>query len=1390
MAFNQKNPPWQRNTNHQGLANMQTIVSFPQAQPVYNPNIGLQQQQNISILPPMGMQQQQIYSHTVQYPAARTINAIGFQNQAQSQPAQAPVNQQNTSKFNSSNRAYSGTGMVTKLQGEFGFIDDEVFFHKNVCVKGLIVKEGDRVLFDASYNSNMPFKWNASRVQLLLPTGGNSSSSGGGHGGGSSVSGGGLVGSSGGGGGGGGGGGHINASNRGGGTHGPMYNPVAMGSSDVNRTRNRYSPPYKSPERQSHRPSNARAKEEFDEPDRRRRREDRDAERPYREKQRERSNEHRDKERSPRRASPKRRRLRSVPRYMVQVPKHLLTIKFADILEMRRRYSNMYIPSDFFNTDIRWTESFLPNQPFSIRSPCQFHIMHKDVDPPNELAAADASLDPADADYLYSAKVMLMSTPPMEEFYEKCVPKGEDRFDEERDYLHPTRLISFLVGTRGKNETMAIGGPWSPSMDGLDPHSDPTVLIRTAVRTCRALTGIDLSMCSHWYRFVELYYRRSETQHKGRLIPPRVETVVIFLPDVRSCLPTRLEWEQIRLNYQASLSRVINSSSSVSSVVESANQGVEKAKSQDDATVAVVSPSLSHQASAVPVTPSQPPSTTNLKLSAAADPDASVAPSTTSAASAETIPAAAVTAAIASTAAEEAAAPLDTEAGEETGSTVTVAAETTADEATSSAALLTIDDSGQKQTSGENVPDILAEYKKMKVAELKAQLLSRNLPTDGVKAVLLSRLSDAVVKEQQAQSREPQDKSYSEDDNMQSSPPTNLLPAEEILVTAEEAAAVIEALESSDFKQPPTGGQPATTNDGSIKVEITDDSATEEKRKETAAVTESSSKPPLKKIKLSDKDCQMLERRYYLPEKPHIIVHPSRIAKSGKFDCSVISLSVLLDYRPEDTKEYSFEVALFAELFNDMLARDFGFNIYKELCAMPVKKENDSVKKESANAGNESGTVKEPVSESGNSNGDDSKPVTTATAGLVEKVEEGKKGPTEERESRKRNLSRHSETDEGRNATGKEKGRATSVNSELLLSFLYFDVTHCGYIFEKDVEDIIYTIGLNLSRSQIRKIVANATVRDTLHYRKLAEKTITASPAVEVGENVTDKDSNKKITTAGDPGSASDTIDSNSGKRMDMDDFSAKIARGNTDYKIQLKESLKKIVQRFDKHNIDNSNTKQPIEETQEPSSRSQKQCGFVEHNGSIIDVAKLLEQLKRTGAAYENTEKMLQDLQKQNAELITINARNNSKIKELQSDSKSLSRKLSDAEQSVRDLSKKNTEYYSTLNAVYDRVGSIVHKHDRKRASSNASLKRESSKEKTSRSISSRAKDSPAETKKEEEGKQKEKIREKSGPPGSGVSRKEETTEDEKQLGEAETSTPTSNAENNGTGSKNEKQQ
>lgn len=100
---------------------------------------------------------------------------------------------------------------------------------------------------------------------------------------------------------------------------------------------------------------------------------------------------------------------------------------------------------------------------------------------------------------------MLMSVPSIEELYQKCCVLAEEKDKRERDsedrdtdYVHPTRLINFLVGLRGKNETMAIGGPWSPSLDGENPEKDPSVLIKTAIRTCKALSGIDLSNCTQW----------------------------------------------------------------------------------------------------------------------------------------------------------------------------------------------------------------------------------------------------------------------------------------------------------------------------------------------------------------------------------------------------------------------------------------------------------------------------------------------------------------------------------------------------------------------------------------------------------------------------------------------------------------------------------------------------------------------------------------------------------------------------------------------------------------------------------------------------------------------------------------------------------------------------
>lgn len=62
---------------------------------------------------------------------------------------------------------------------------------------------------------------------------------------------------------------------------------------------------------------------------------------------------------------------------------------------------------------------------------------------------------------------------------------------------------------------------------------------------------------SHRYQFAEVRYLRQEEMHKGKLVPARVETTVIFLPDVWSCNPTRLEWATLQAAYKKQLQKKV-----------------------------------------------------------------------------------------------------------------------------------------------------------------------------------------------------------------------------------------------------------------------------------------------------------------------------------------------------------------------------------------------------------------------------------------------------------------------------------------------------------------------------------------------------------------------------------------------------------------------------------------------------------------------------------------------------------------------------------------------------------------------------------------------------------------------------------------------------------------
>jgi hypothetical protein len=93
-------------------------------------------------------------------------------------------------------------------------------------------------------------------------------------------------------------------------------------------------------------------------------------------------------------------------------------------------------------------------------------------------------------------QVMLLAMPSMNELFKRSCQMAEDSSKSEH-YEHPSKIIQFLVGSKGKHDLMALGGPWSPSLDGRDV-TKPQTLINTAIRTVKALTGIDLSPCTQW----------------------------------------------------------------------------------------------------------------------------------------------------------------------------------------------------------------------------------------------------------------------------------------------------------------------------------------------------------------------------------------------------------------------------------------------------------------------------------------------------------------------------------------------------------------------------------------------------------------------------------------------------------------------------------------------------------------------------------------------------------------------------------------------------------------------------------------------------------------------------------------------------------------------------
>ncbi|VDO30256.1 unnamed protein product [Onchocerca flexuosa] len=374
------------------------------------------------------------------------------------------------------------------------------------------------------------------------------------------------------------------------------------------------------------------------------------------------------------------------------------------------------------------------------------------------------------------------------------------------------------------------------------------------------------------------------------------------------------------------------------------------------------------------------------------------------------------------------------------------------------------------------------DIKTMKVAELRQELMARDLETKGVKSVLCNRLQEALDQEK------------------------------------------------------------AKDDDKRDKVEVV---KPKEEKMEAKELTDEDKKAVEKFVCFEEKEKKekkaSLERHFTIPKELGILVYPNRLAKGGKFDCKIVSLHTMLDYRTEDNKEHSFELAVMAECISEMLDRSQAFVAYRTLnCA--IDKESEKKRREEAKLAEIVGT--EETTE--NAKGD-----------KIEKSEEEKKKEDEKREEEQRKFLA-------------EARKPIIIDRAVFQAFAHFDQNLCGYILEKDFEEILYSIGLNISRAQVQKLLKRYLSRDRISYRYLTDSwankdgTVTYRPGIIADPPTTEQlakgniskesiDTNKKATN--------ETPDINTtgsvmylGSFMNIPQILEQVSRMETDYNAALQK--------------------------------------------------------------------------------------------------------------------------------------------------------------------------------------------------------------------------------------------
>ena len=203
-----------------------------------------------------------------------------------------------------------------------------------------------------------------------------------------------------------------------------------------------------------------------------------------------------------------------------------------------------------------------------------------------------------------------------------------------------------------------------------------------------------------------------------------------------------------------------------------------------------------------------------------------------------------------------------------------------------------------------------------------------------------------------------------------------------------------------------------------------------------------------------------------------------------------------------------------------------------------------------------------------------------------------------------------------------------SKDKNLLLGCSYFDLSHCGYIESKDIEDILFPLELDLSRAEIKKLAAKLAVKDQTNYRSLTD-----------GEEGVDDPENINETKA-----------------------------------VELAKGFKKFIP---------GNDEKPADKAINDN--------MVHYKGSVIDVAKLQEKLDKSEKVRSATDLKLIELQKKFSNLKESSDKSERSRDKLGSDLKDIKKKVRGLEDDLKSSQAEASKFLHVLTEVHSKVKPIV---------------------------------------------------------------------------------------------------